>query len=112
MTTNRRRFVRIDADLRCTFSWDAGFELYRTTNLSAGGVQLKHHVAVSPTPPLGTEGECALNLDGVELRTEADVVRLTSDGFVLRFVRLSLTQEQRLVSWVWKQEVARLQKRR
>ena len=102
---NRRGTVRIKASLRFTFSWGEDcFELYRTVDVSAGGARVVHHVIGSPRPPLGTEGECAFVLDGVEVRTKAVVVREHRDGYAVRFRALSQANESRLVAWIFRQE--------
>jgi c-di-GMP-binding flagellar brake protein YcgR len=108
---NRRRFVRIPAQLRFTFAWPEGFELYRTVDVSAGGARVVHHVMGSPRPRPGTTGECAFNLDGVELRAAAVVVREHRDGFAVRFCALSQAQERRIVAWVFRQEALALSRR-
>ncbi len=110
--SNRRRFVRIRASLRFTFAWGAqSFELYRTVDLSAGGARVIHHVIGSARPPRGAEGECAFNLDGVELRTRAVVVRDHRDGFAVRFRWASRAHEDRVVAWVFRQEALALSRR-
>jgi c-di-GMP-binding flagellar brake protein YcgR len=102
---NRRSTVRIKASLRFTFSWSEDcFELFRTVDISAGGALVVHHTVGSPRPAVGTSGECAFVLDGVELRTKALVVRETHDGFAVRFSALSQANESRLVAWIFRQE--------
>lgn len=97
--------MRIKASLRFTFAWgEDAFELYRTVDVSAGGARVVHHVIGSPLPPVGTEGEGAFVLDGVEVRTKAVVVREHRDGFAVRFRSLSQANESRLVAWIFRQE--------
>jgi c-di-GMP-binding flagellar brake protein YcgR len=108
---NRRRFVRIRAALRFTFSWPGAFELYRTIDVSAGGARVVHHVMGSPRPRPGTEGECAFVLDGEELRATAVVVREHPDGFAVRFRGLTQAQDRRIVAWIFRQEAMALSRR-
>lgn len=103
--SNRRRAVRFRASLRFTFSWDEGFELFRTFDISTGGARVLHHVMASPRIRIGTHGEAAFVLDGVEVRTEAVVVRELDDGFAVRFVSIDQTAERRIAAWVFRQEV-------
>lgn len=103
--SNRRRDVRFRASLRFTFAWDDGFELFRTLDVSAGGARVTHHVLNSPRLPVGVVGEAAFVLDGVEVRTQARVVREHRDGFAVVFVGLSQEGERRIVAWIFRQEV-------
>lgn len=110
-TMNRRRFVRVRARLRFTFSWGDRFELYATQDLSASGALLVRHLPQSDLPPLDASGECAFNLDGVEIRSEARVVRVTRDGFAVRFTSLSARLEDRIAAWVFRAEARALSRR-
>jgi hypothetical protein len=67
MSANRRRFFRVRAGLRFTFSWEGGFELFRTLDVSACGAWVMRHVPLSPLPPLGTEGESWVNAEDIRV---------------------------------------------
>jgi c-di-GMP-binding flagellar brake protein YcgR len=108
---NRRRFARVRARLRFTFTWAEHFELFTTEDLSASGALVARHVPKSPLPPLHTVGECAFNLDGVEIRAEARVVRLSRDGFAVKFNGLPRAVEDRIVGWVFRLEARVLSRR-
>lgn len=107
MSTNRRRFFRVRAGLRFTFAWDEGFELFRTVDLSAAGAFVLRHVPASPMPRRGTVGECAFNLESMEIRCVATVVRATENGFAVRFEQLPLRLEDRICGWIFRQETRR-----
>jgi hypothetical protein len=55
--------------------------------------------------------EAAFVLDGVEVRTEATVVRALNDGFAVRFRSLSQSDESRVVAWIFRQEALALSRR-
>ncbi|HEY1088304.1 MAG TPA: PilZ domain-containing protein [Archangium sp.] len=105
MSENRRRFFRVRANLRFTFAWDDGFELYRTIDLSASGALVRippmREVVV---PASGTLGECAFNLESMELRALARVVRVTKSSFAVVFEALRPSQEDRICGWAFRQE--------
>jgi len=105
---NRRRFVRVRARIRFTFTWPEHFELYATEDLSASGALLVRHLAQSPLPPVDTVGECAFNLDGAEIRSEARVVRASRNGFAVRFCGLPRVLEDRIAGWVFRLEARAL----
>jgi c-di-GMP-binding flagellar brake protein YcgR len=107
MSLNRRRYFRVRAGLRFTFAWEQGFELFRTVDLSASGAYVERHVPASPMPERGVLGECAFNLQSMEIRCVATVVRATADGFAVRFVELPLRMEDRICGWVFRQETRR-----
>lgn len=111
MKVNRRRFVRVRAQLRFTFAWSENFELYRTEDLSAGGAQARADAEQALLPPLGAEGECAFNIEGFEVRVAGRVVRAVPHGFAVRFVGLDRAVEDRLVGWVLRQEAQALARR-
>jgi hypothetical protein len=104
MSPNRRNFFRVRASLRFTFAWEGGFELFRTVDLSACGAFVMVHVPAGAVPTLGTEGECAFNLESMEIRVPATVVRVASNGFAVRFGELRLAHEDRICGWVFRQE--------
>ena len=108
---NRRRFARVRARVRFTFSWAEHFELYATFDLSASGALLVRHLPQSPLPPVDTVGECAFNLDGWEVRCDARVVRVQRDGFAVRFARLPRGLEDRIAAWVFRMEAQALARR-
>ena len=119
---NRRRNVRIRASLRFTFAWSDGkdavtdeprefFELFRTIDVSAGGARVTQHVSGGLRPRVGVTGQAAFVLDGVEVRTEATVVRALNDGFAVRFRSLSQPDESRVVAWIFRQEALALSRR-
>jgi c-di-GMP-binding flagellar brake protein YcgR len=105
MSENRRRFFRVRASLRFTFAWEDGFELYRTIDLSASGALVRipplREVVV---PELGTVGECAFNLEAMELRASARVVRVTKSSFAVDFEELRAHQQDRICGWAFRQE--------
>lgn len=103
MSSNRRRFFRVRAALRFTFSWEGGFELFRTVDVSACGAAVMRHVPVSPLPALGTEGECAFNLESMEIRCLARVIRVYANGFAVEFRDVARTQEDRICGWAFRQ---------
>jgi len=105
---NRRRFVRVRARLRFTFAWDEQFELYTVEDVCASGVLVRRTEAPLTLPALGAVGECAFAIDASEVRTQARVVRLTRDGFAVRFLGLSRTTEDTLVAWVFRREAQAL----
>lgn len=109
MPVNRRRFFRVRAALRFTFSWEGGFELFRTVDVSASGASVLRHVPLSPLPPLGTEGECAFNLESMEIRCLARVVRVMSNGFAVEFDSVSRAQEDRICGWAFRHDTKRLE---
>lgn len=122
LVENRRRNVRIRAGLRFTFAWSDGkdpvtdeprefFELFRTVDVSAGGARVTQHVANGLRPRIGVTGQAAFVLDGVEVRTEATVVRALHDGFAVRFRSLSQPDESRVVAWIFRQEALALSRR-
>ncbi len=115
MGDNRRRFVRVRATLRFTFAWadDRGehFELFRTLDVSAGGLLLTRHVVGSVKPGLGVEGEGAFNVDSTEIRARAVVVRVTDDGFAVRLTNLPRHLEDKIVAWVFRIEAHRVSRR-
>lgn len=104
MVVNRRRFFRVRARLRFTFAWEHGFELFRAVDLSASGAYVMRHVPNSPMPAVGTLGECAFNLESMEIRCEATVVRTATNGFAVKFERVPRAQEDRICGWVFRQE--------
>ena len=108
---NRRRFVRVRARIRFTFSWCGHFELFATEDLSASGALLTRHLPGTPLPPAETVGECAFNLDGTEIRADAKVVRVTPNGFAVRFVGLQRGLEDRIAAWVFRAEARALARR-
>jgi c-di-GMP-binding flagellar brake protein YcgR len=101
---NRRQFFRVRARLRFTFAWEGGFELFRSVDISASGAFVLQHVVGSPMPTTGTVGECAFNLESMEIRCTATVVRTTHNGFAVRFGDVSRAQEDRICGWVFRQE--------
>jgi c-di-GMP-binding flagellar brake protein YcgR len=101
---NRRRFTRVRASLRFTLAWGDSFELFRTVDLSASGASLVCHVANSAMPPLHTAGQCAFNIDSVEVRVTAQVVRTWAGGYAVNFVGLSSALEDRIVAWVFRMQ--------
>lgn len=112
MASNRRRFVRVPTRLRFTFAWDqARFELFTVEDLSASGARLKGHRPPLTLPPLGAEGTCTFALDAEELAVPARVSRLTREGFAVRFLGLTPTQEDHLVAWVFRKEAQALARR-
>jgi hypothetical protein len=104
---NSRGFFRVQAKLRFTFAWDGGFELFRTVDISASGAYVLRHIPASPMPSFGAIGECAFNLESKEIRCEAQVVRAASNGFAVRFLRLSAANEDRICAWIFRQESLR-----
>jgi hypothetical protein len=111
---NRRRFARVRATLRFTFDWDEHFALFRTLDLGASGALVMRHDPEGPEGPLpgmGVEGQCAFNLDGVEVRCQARVVRAIFDGFAVRFLDLPRSMEDSLVAWAFRMEVQALARR-
>ena len=91
------------ASLRFTFAWEGGFELFRTVDLSAGGAfVLRGDELVLPA--LGAVGECAFNLESMEIRTAARVARVKAEGFGLVFEKLSRSHEDRICGWIFRQE--------
>ncbi len=107
MSVNRRRFFRVRARLRFTFAWDAGFELFRTVDVSACGAAVLQHVPSSPLPPLGAVGECAFNLESMEIRCAAKVVRVSANGFAVEFQHVSRAHEDRICGWAFRQDTRR-----
>ncbi|MFO0595151.1 MAG: PilZ domain-containing protein [Myxococcaceae bacterium] len=107
MSVNRRRFFRVRAALRFTFSWEGGFELFRTVDVSACGASVLRHVPNSPLPKLGSVGECAFNLESMEIRCAAKVVRVMSNGFAVDFEAVPVHQEDRICGWAFRQGVKR-----
>ncbi|MDP1827440.1 MAG: PilZ domain-containing protein [Archangium sp.] len=104
MSANRRTFFRVRASLRFTFAWEGGFELFRTVDVSACGAFVMRHVPAGAMPGLGAEGECAFNLESMEIRVAAKVVRVASNGFAVRFRAVPRTQEDRICGWAFRQE--------
>lgn len=105
MGDNRRRFFRIRASLRFTFAWEGGFELYRTIDLSASGASLRLTPQLAATaPPPGTVGECAFNLESMEIRAAARVVRVSKGSFAVDFEALSPAKQDRICGWAFRQE--------
>ncbi|MFT3712687.1 MAG: PilZ domain-containing protein [Archangium sp.] len=102
MSVNRRRFFRVRAGLRFTFAWDGGFELFRTTDVSACGASVLRHVVDSAMPALGTVGECAFNLESMEIRCLAKVVRVQLNGFAVDFIDVERAQEDRICGWAFR----------
>jgi hypothetical protein len=102
MSVNRRRFFRVRAGLRFTFAWDGGFELFRTVDVSACGASVLRHVVNGAMPPLGTIGECAFNLESMEIRCAARVVRLFANGFAVDFIDVARAQEDRICGWAFR----------
>lgn len=108
MPENRRRFFRVRAALRFTFAWDGGFELFRTIDLSASGASVRVTPQLADlVPPLGTHGECAFNLESVEIRALVKVVRVGKSSFAVDFVALSRAKEDRICSWAFRQDAGR-----
>lgn len=105
---NRRRFFRVHANLRFTFAWDNGFELYRTIDLSASGAYVQRSEPSNALPTLGTRGECAFNLESMEIRAPAQVVRVVPNGFAVRFNSMTHAQEDRVCGWIFRQETRRV----
>ncbi len=108
--------MRVRATLRFTFAWanaegHTHFELFRTLDLSASGVQVVRHVVGSVVPTLGTRGEAAFNVDSTEVRCEAEVVRCTDDGFAVRLQRLPRALEDKVVAWVFRTEALLIARR-
>lgn len=108
MSVNRRRFFRVHASLRFTFAWEGGFELFRTVDVSACGAYVVKHVTASAVPPMGTLGECAFNLESMEIRCEAKVVRASANGFAVEFGRVTRAQEDRICGWAFRQSARRV----
>lgn len=104
MSANRRNFFRVHAALRFTFAWDTGFELFRTIDVSASGASVARHVVDSALPSRGTVGECAFNLESMEIRCAATVVRVSPQGFAVRFEALPRVMEDRICGWAFRQE--------
>lgn len=105
MGENRRRFFRVRASLRFTFAWADGFELYRTLDVSGCGALVRiPPMREVPVPPLGTLGECAFNLESMELRAAARVVRVSKSSFAVDFVDLKPAQQDRICGWAFRQE--------
>lgn len=104
MPANRRNFFRVRASLRFTFAWEGGFELFRTVDVSACGAYVLVHVPAGARPTLGTVGECAFNLESMEIRVAAEVVRVSSNGFAVQFHALPRAQEDRICGWAFRQE--------
>lgn len=102
MSVNRRRFFRVRAALRFTFAWDEGFELFRTTDVSACGASVIQHVHGGEMPTLGTVGECAFNLESMEIRCLAKVVRVYLNGFAVDFIDVARAQEDRICGWAFR----------
>lgn len=105
MAENRRSFFRVRASLRFTFAWEGGFELFRTADVSACGASVVVALPTGALPPVGTEGECAFNLESMEIRVTARVVRASARGFAVRFDPLPRAQEDRICGWAFRQEV-------
>ncbi len=106
--SNRRRFFRVPAHLRFTFSWEGGFELFRAVDVSACGAQVLRHVPASLLPAVGMVGECAFNLESMEIRCSAKVVRVSRDGFAVQFEAVPRNQEDRICGWAFRQETRHL----
>jgi c-di-GMP-binding flagellar brake protein YcgR len=104
MSANRRRFFRVRARLRFTFAWEGGFELFRSVDVSACGAYVVQHVPNCPLPLAGQQGECAFNLESMEIRCLATVVRSSANGFAVRFESVSRAHEDRICGWVFRQE--------
>lgn len=104
MSANRRRFFRVRARLRFTFAWEGGFELFRTVDVSACGAYVVQHVANSPLPLAGQTGECAFNLESMEIRCTGTVVRVSANGFAVRFDQVARNHEDRICGWAFRQE--------
>ncbi len=100
---NRRRLFRVKASLRFTFAWEGGFELFRTVDVSAGGAFVSRADG-AVLPALGVVGECAFNLESMEIRTAARVVRVEADGFGVVFEGLARAHEDRVCGWIFRQE--------
>ena len=92
------------AGLRFTFAWGECFELFRTTDLSASGVYVVTHVVRSPVPAAGMVGQCAFNLESMEIRCEARVIRSSVNGFAAQFVDLRPAQQDRVCGWIFRQQ--------
>lgn len=107
MSANRRNFFRVRASLRFTFAWEGGFELFRTVDLSASGASVLKHVPAGAMPALGALGECAFNLESMEIRVAARVVRVSVNGFAVRFEAVPRAQEDRICGWCFRQETRR-----
>lgn len=104
MQRNRRHYFRVRAGLRFTFAWPDAFELFRTVDLSASGVYVVQHVVRSAMPALNTVGQCAFNLESMEIRCEARVTRLSANGFAAHFVDLAAAQQDRVCGWIFRQQ--------
>lgn len=105
MAENRRRFFRVRANLRFTFAWEGGFELYRTHDVSACGASVQLPAALAgKAPPVGTVGECAFNLESMEIRATARVVRASKGSFAVDFEALPRRLEDRICGWAFRQE--------
>ena len=104
MSANRRNFFRVRASLRFTFAWEGGFELFRTVDLSACGAYVLKHVPAGAMPTMGALGECAFNLESMEIRLAARVVRVSTNGFAVRFDSVPRAQEDRICGWCFRQE--------
>jgi hypothetical protein len=108
---NRRRFVRVRAHLRFTFSWGDRFELYTTDDVSGSGALVRQTQPEVPLPALASEGECAFTVDATEIRTPARVVRVSGSTFAVRYLGLTRPHEDRLAAWVFRLEAQALSRR-
>jgi c-di-GMP-binding flagellar brake protein YcgR len=109
--SNRRRFVRVRARLRFTYAWAEAFELYATLDVSASGALVRRVDAPMTLPPLGAEGECAFTVDATEVRTRARVVRVSEDGFAVRYLGMPRPLEDKLAAWAFRMEAQALSRR-
>lgn len=107
MSDNRRQFFRVRAGLRFTFAWDDGFELFRTVDLSASGAFVVQHTVSTQMPKSGQRGQCAFNLESMEIRCEAVVIRTATNGFAVVFDELTRAQEDRICGWIFRQQALR-----
>ncbi len=103
---NRRQFFRVRAGLRFTFAWDEGFELFRTVDLSASGAFVVQHTVNAQMPRKGQRGQCAFNLESMEIRCEAIVFRTSVNGFAVAFEDLTRAQQDRICGWIFRQQAA------
>ena len=77
--------------------------MFRTVDLSAGGAFVLR-VDEALLPALGVVGECAFNLESMEIRTAARVVRVSAEGVGMVFEGLSRAHEDRVCGWIFRQE--------
>jgi len=98
--------------MRITLAWAEQFELFRTVDLSAGGALVVGHVPETPIPEVGSLGECAFNIDSLEVRVDMVVVRISKSGAVaVKFVGLPRALEDRIVAWVFRLQAQALSRR-